>query len=422
MIGIFQKIEIGDSKMKKTCIQCGLPDLKITYGRNSLSINENNVCIFCNDYNENKKYYDVNFKTNQDNFKALCDKIRGKQKYDAVIMYTGGKDSGYAAYYLKEILKLKVLAFTWDNGFFGDQHARNLVDTVKNLGIEHRFISIGENNLSEFYSNRFKKLGRFCACTQPALLFCAPEIEASEAPLIVMGVSFGQQLSLLQNRFLFEFNPAERQSLLPSLTEKGMGIYMMRDPGFLIGALLDVVCGSYSPSMEELLKNCFSHLQKMMQEERYISILSLIFNFDHKTITEVLSRYGWKKPDNAHNVGHTSCIMEHMKGYTAYKQDMLNLDYLEIAAERRWGRMTKELFNEVLPTIHYTDDVPREMEPFLKISKMSRKEVEQVLSEKPFARAIHPPINWELVKKLDLNMEREQLSRYMALAYSRGIP
>lgn len=48
---------------------------------------------------------------------ALCNKIKGKQKYDAVIMYTGGKDSGYAAYYLSKKLGLKVLAVTWDNGF-----------------------------------------------------------------------------------------------------------------------------------------------------------------------------------------------------------------------------------------------------------------------------------------------------------------
>ena len=408
--------------MKEKCIQCGLPDLKITYGRNPLLIDENGLCLFCKDYNENKQYYDVNFKNNQENFRALCDKFRGRQKYDAVIMYTGGKDSGYAAYYLTEVLELKVLAVTWDNGFFGNQHEKNLMDTAKNLGMEHKFISIGEKNLAEFYNNRFKKLGRFCACTQPALLFCAPEIAASEAPLIVMGVSFGQQLSLLQNRLLFEYGKEQRQSILPGLNARGMGIYMLQDPGFLIGALLDVACGSYSPAMEELLAKCFGSLQEMMQEERFITILSLIFNFDHKTITEVLSRYGWKKPDNAHNVGHTSCVMEHMKGYVAGKQDMLNLDYLEIAAERRWGRMSKELFDEVLPTIHFDDDVPQELELFLKISGMTREEFEQVLAEKPFASPTHPEINRELVKKLVPDINEEQLSRFLTLAYSRGIP
>jgi hypothetical protein len=406
----------------KYCVQCGLPDLRITYGREPLFIDEKGLCIFCNDYNANPKLYEVDLKKNEENFLALCNKIKGKQKYDAVIMYTGGKDSGYAAYYLSKILGLKVLAVTWDNGFFSQQHEENLRELVKNLGLDHKFISIGENNLAEFYSNRLKKLGRFCACTQPALLFCAPEIAASEAPLIIMGVSFGQQLSLLQNRLLFEFNENERQLTLPILKEQGMGIYQMWDPGYLIGALLDVACGSYSPAMEELLQNCFKHLQQMMQEERYINILSLIFNFDHKIIGETLSRYGWKKPDGTHSAGHTSCIMEHLKGYLAFKQDMLNLDYLEIAAERRWGRLSKEIFDEVLPTIHFNQDEPKELELFCKIAKMTREEVEQVLVEKPFASPAPPPINWELVKKLTTNINQEQLSKFLSLAYNRGIP
>ena len=47
--------------MDKHCIGCGLPDLKITYGRKPLIIDEKGLCTFCNDYEENKKLYEVNF-------------------------------------------------------------------------------------------------------------------------------------------------------------------------------------------------------------------------------------------------------------------------------------------------------------------------------------------------------------------------
>lgn len=409
--------------MGKECTQCGLPDLNVTYGRNPIYMHEDGVCAYCGEYNQYKDLYTLDFEKNQRNFAELCDRIRGKQKYDAVLMYTGGKDSGYAAYYLSKVLKLKVLALTWDNGFFSDEHYRNLTELIKTLGIDHKFISIGHQNLTQFYRNRFEKLGRFCACTQPALLFCAEEIARSQAPLVIIGVSFGQQLSLTQNRMLFEFEPEQRLNVLHMLSDRGMGISHFQDPGFFNLALLDVISGTFSDDMTALLKNCFYHFQQMRQEDRYIITLSLIYNFDHKTMSETLAQYGWKKPEYAHQAGHTSCIMEPLKGYLAYKQGMLNLDYLEIAAERRWGRFSKEMFESVLPTIYFHNDrEPKELEAFLKLLDMFKEDFDRILTQKPFAQAVMPGINWDLVNRLELKTSKELLQKNMELAYNRAIP
>ncbi|OPX42338.1 hypothetical protein CLHUN_37560 [Ruminiclostridium hungatei] len=409
--------------MGRKCIQCGMPDLKVTYGRKPIHIHEDGVCDYCSEYNKYQSLYTMDFRKNQQNFAELCDRIRGKQEYDAVLMYTGGKDSGYAAYYLSKVLKLKVLAVTWDNGFFGEEHHGNLTTLIKSLGIDHKFISIGSQNLAQFYRNRFEKLGRFCACTQPALLFCAEEIAKSQAPLVIIGVSFGQQLSLTQNRMMYEFEPDERGSVLQMLADRGMGIFHFQDPSFYNLALLDVISGEFSSEMESYLKNCFHHFQQMRQQDRYIITLSLIYNFDHQTMTETLSKYGWKKPESAHQAGHTSCIMEPLKGYIACRQGMLNLDYLELTAERRWGRFSKEMFESVLPTIYYDNDrAPAELETFLKLIDMSLEDFNEILAEKPFAREKMPDINWGLAERLELQMSRELLQKNMELSYNRAIP
>lgn len=409
--------------MGKECTQCGLPDLKGTYGREPIHIHENEKCDYCNEYNQYQRLYTVDFLKNQQRFAELCDRIRGKQKYDAVIMYTGGKDSGYAAYYLSKVLKLKVLALTWDNGFFGEEHYRNLTQLISNLGIDHKFISIGKQNLTQFYRNRFEKLGRFCACTQPALLFCAEEIAKSQAPLVIIGVSFGQQLSLTQNRMLFEFEPDQRRNVLQMLSDNGMGIFHYQDPSFFNLALLDVISGEFSDDMVAMLKNCFYHFQQMRQEDRYIITLSLIYNFDHQTMSETLSQFGWEKPKNAHQAGHTSCIMEPLKGYLAYKQGMLNLDYLELTAERRWGRFSKELFESVLPTIYFNNDQePKELDAFLKLIDMSKEDFCKILDNKPFAQSKMPEINWDLASRLEIQMSKELMQRSMEIAYNRAIP
>ncbi len=125
---------------------------------------------------------------------------------------------------------------------------------------------------------------------------------------------------------------------------------------------------------------------------------------------------------DAHPAGHKSCIMEYMKGYMAYKQDKLNLDYLEIAAERRWGRLTGDTFEEILPTIHFNDAIHREIIIFLKAAKMTMQELNTILEKKPFAQTSSPPINRDLVNKLSLDIKEEHLIKFMNLAYKRNIP
>jgi hypothetical protein len=406
----------------KKCKQCGLPDLGITYGRKRLDIDDESLCLFCKDYNESAEFYQVAFQKNQGRLREIVEKIRGKQKYDAVVMFTGGKDSSYTAHLLSKEYKLKVLALTWDNGFFEEVHRKNISIMTSSLGIDHKFVSLGEDRLAEFYKNRFIKLGRFCGCAQPGVFFCAPEIARSEAPLIAMGVSFGQQLALVQNRFLFEFEPEYRKILQQMLAEKGFGINDFKDPGLLIGALLDIISSDFSDSMVDLLKDCVTNYRRMQEEERYFVLLALCHDFNHTTMSEILSQYGWIKPSGTHEAGHTSCIMEPLKGFVACKQDMLNIDYLELAAERRWGRFSEQLCEDVFPTLNFSEKEPGVVDEFLRVARMTREEFDRVLETRPFARPQMPGINWELAKRLPHGMSEDLLEKNMALAYNRGLP
>ena len=60
----------------------------------------------------------------------------GAEGYDALMLYSGGKDSTYALYQLVREYGLKVLAFTFDNGFISDKAKENIAHAVEDLGIE----------------------------------------------------------------------------------------------------------------------------------------------------------------------------------------------------------------------------------------------------------------------------------------------
>jgi hypothetical protein len=57
--------------------------------------------------------------------------------YDAVMAYSGGKDSSYTLKLLKERYDLRILAFTFDNHFVSPISFENIRSVVDTLGVDH---------------------------------------------------------------------------------------------------------------------------------------------------------------------------------------------------------------------------------------------------------------------------------------------
>ncbi len=114
----------------KICSKCVLPS---TFP--NITFDADGVCNFCRNFkgetklNEEKKEY-------LGKFKELIKQVKGKSDYDCTLSYSGGKDSTYTLYLLKDVFKLKVLAFTFDNGFVSEQAFKNIRAVTDNLGID----------------------------------------------------------------------------------------------------------------------------------------------------------------------------------------------------------------------------------------------------------------------------------------------
>src|SRR3989339_707957 len=114
----------------KICENCVLPE---TFP--GISFDQEGVCNFCRDFKgednlkEEKEEYFVKF---QD----LIKQLKGGGDYDCALPYSGGKDSTYTLYLLKEVFKLKVLAITFDNGFLSEQAFRNIRTVTENLAVD----------------------------------------------------------------------------------------------------------------------------------------------------------------------------------------------------------------------------------------------------------------------------------------------
>ena len=96
----------------KYCKKCLMPDT-----RPGISFNEEGVCSACQNHEKRKK---INWEERWEELKKLCDKYRGingEGEYDCAIAVSGGKDSHYQVYLMKEVLKMNPILFSVEDNF-----------------------------------------------------------------------------------------------------------------------------------------------------------------------------------------------------------------------------------------------------------------------------------------------------------------
>jgi len=104
----------------KYCKKCLMPDT-----RPGLTFDKDGVCAACKNY-EKQKLTDWNKRF--DELKALCDKYRGSNGngYDCVIAISGGKDSHFQTYIMKEVMKMNPVLLTVGNMDWTETGRKNL--------------------------------------------------------------------------------------------------------------------------------------------------------------------------------------------------------------------------------------------------------------------------------------------------------
>ena len=96
----------------KYCVKCVMPST-----RPGITFDENGVCAACQSY-ENRK--NVDYKKRWQELEALCNKYRGMNGpngYDCMIAVSGGKDSHFQTYIMKEKMGMNPLLVSVEDNF-----------------------------------------------------------------------------------------------------------------------------------------------------------------------------------------------------------------------------------------------------------------------------------------------------------------
>lgn len=143
----------------KRCTKCIRPE-----NHRGIKFDTDGVCNFCHLFEKRWgkliQSPDEQFARKQAKLKKAVEKEKKKgNKYQAIMGISGGKDSAYALYLIKEKYGINVLTFTMASDFYTDEARENMEKIVKLLKADHIWTK-GPSN--ELFAHSLKKTG--CPC------------------------------------------------------------------------------------------------------------------------------------------------------------------------------------------------------------------------------------------------------------------
>jgi len=117
----------------------------------AITFNQEGFCNHCETFLEEVKTIKPEGKEREERLSALIDSIKrtGKnQKYDCLIGVSGGTDSSYVAYIVKE-LGLRPLAVHLDNGWNSEESVKNIRNLCTNLEIDYESFVLDWNEFKD---------------------------------------------------------------------------------------------------------------------------------------------------------------------------------------------------------------------------------------------------------------------------------
>jgi PP-loop superfamily ATP-utilizing enzyme len=310
------------NRIVRRCAKCVLSE-----NFPKIKFDEKGVCNFCNDellhstlteHIENARMV----------INGIFDGIRGQSEYDAILCYSGGKDSTYTLKLAIEKYHLKVLAFTLDNGFISSSAFSNISQVVTRLGVDHityrpsyRFMKdlFRFSTLSDIYNPRtLTRISANCnSCITIVNITALKWAMEKGIPLILAGFTLGQiPANTIWYRNNYEFFEESRRPVLEKL----------------INAL--------GPDVKKYMEIPSALIKKESQIPYNVNLLTLE-NITEDEIIRQITPLGWVKPDGLDGCS-TNCTINSFNNYVHEKRFGFNPYELELSHLIRKGLMTRK--------------------------------------------------------------------------------
>jgi N-acetyl sugar amidotransferase len=164
----------------KRCTRCLMVETNET-----ITFDTQGVCNICQSFKQRDQW---NLEKKEEEFLKIIEPYRGKYAYDAIVPFSGGKDSSWVAYVLTKKYGLKILLATYDSNFRRPLHLRNIDRLIRSLGCDQVTFRSNNDVIRKAMLETLKRKGDFCwFCHTGVCSFPMKTAIMYKVPLIIWG-------------------------------------------------------------------------------------------------------------------------------------------------------------------------------------------------------------------------------------------
>lgn len=297
------------------CIRCGLDE-----NYTKIKFNEQNVCNYCEFYEKYKIQLNdassLEMKFQEKVAEAKAKAKKNKAAYDCLVGFSGGKDSTYIIYQMVKKYRMRVLAFTFDNGFSTQYGKDNIANALTKLNVDHITFSMNDEILRKQYSMCVKMMKNFCSvCFHNMYYYSYLFAHQNKIPMIVNGRTVGQILQCADSTDRIE--PFETSKNLKDFEHQMFG--GLEERAEKSGKV------EYLKEINDIEAVSYFAYHKISEEE---------------TMRFLEEKIGWQRPKGVS--GHADCFAHAMAEYMSIQKHGYPVRTGELAVLVRAGEISKE--------------------------------------------------------------------------------
>jgi len=340
----------------KTCSRCVLNDEY--YG---IEFDSNGLCNYCRFFEPYKKRLEDKKKLAK-LFRKRINRVKGKYEYDCLIGISGGKDSSYVLYMLKNKYKLKVLTYTFDNNFLSNYAKNNIKNLIDEFGVDHFFYKPDWTFHKKAYQYMMDTQGIPCkACSIGAYGTSFKFAFEKNIPLVIHGRSPAQMFR--------EFIPSSKDPTIPFI-ENNLSEYNKKNQIKTLREVLQRMQGLSSEEnseskrvLKKMRQEFFPKTFKVLTSKMVPEFLGFFIyhEYDEKQIKDFLEKnINWKRPEKDSRLTHADCLIHDAVEYIQRKKFGYTLLTPELSVLIRQGKMTKKEAKRIIEENEKTIVKPEE--------------------------------------------------------------
>jgi amino acid adenylation domain-containing protein len=275
------------------------------------------VCNVCREYEGYETHVKRYFKTPRDLEDLLGEVSSSRSDYDCLLLFSGGKDSTYTLYRLID-MGLKVLTYTFDNGYISQAAFENIRRTTSALNVEH--ITGRAEHMNPVFVESLETNHNVChGCWNALNTYGAKLAHEKGINIIVSGLSRGQIFDMRLHG-LFQAGIFDEQEIEENLLRFRKGFH--------------------SP------ENKFSRILGESLEESVIETVQFVdfFRYDATPVEEIkayLSGKGWVQPADT-GFCSSNCRINDVGIYMYLKERGAHFYEAPLSWDVRLGQLPRE--------------------------------------------------------------------------------